>query len=112
MSPYDVAHQSKKAYQQDFEVYGVFIRGYAEHGGMGVSLLLERPNGLGRGRDLKGFTLTNYQRLEALDTRLSIAKQAYRILRDLAGQKDLGPDAMPDVSVCAWVNRVCDELCR
>jgi hypothetical protein len=108
----DVAHQAKKAYPQTFEVKGSFIDAYAEHGGMGVSLMFELPMGLGKGRMSRGFTLANYQRYDSVETRLSIAKEAYRTLRRMTEQKDLGPEAMPDFNVLAWVNRVCDELCR
>lgn len=111
-SPYDAAHYAKKAFEQDFEVCSVYIKAYAEHAGMGVSLMFERYMGMGRGRDSRGFTLVNYGRLDSLDTRLSIGKEAYRTMRKLAGEKDLGPDAMPYPTVLEWVNRVCDDLCR
>ena len=103
---------STKAYEKEFECHGVFLRGYAEKAGMGISLMIERSNGFGRGRKSQGFTLLNYGRLDTLETRLAISKEAYRLVREMAGQKDLGPDAMPDMAVSAWVSRVCDELCR
>lgn len=103
---------SRRGYQQEFWINDRNVRGFAEHAGMGVSLVLERDNGLQWGRSSRAFTLVNYQRLDTLETRLAIAREAYRLIRDLGGLDDLGPDAMPDMAVSAWVNRVCDELCR